>query len=340
MKKRVFIIAEAGVNHNGNVETAKRMVDAAKYAGSDAVKFQFFKANSLVSKYAPKARYQIKTTGSSESHYEMISRLELNYESHLVLKRYCDKKGIIFLSSPFDIKSAELLNEMGMRIFKIPSGEITNIPYLRKIGTFKNRKIIMSTGMANIPEVGKALKILMSGGAKKRDITLLHCTSEYPAPMDDVNLKAMISMRRRFGTDVGYSDHTLGTEVSIAAVALGAKVIEKHFTLNKNMKGPDHKASLAPAELKRMVESIRNIEMALGDGVKRPSRSEIKNIKVVRKSVVTACDILKGDEINEDMLVIKRPGTGIKPEHIRKLIGMRAKRPIAKDELVRWEDVK
>ena len=274
---KVFIIAEAGVNHNGSLELAKKMIDAAEEAGADAVKFQTFKAEKVVSRYAPKAEYQKKTTTAGESQLEMIKKLELDAAAHQTLIDYCKKRNIQFLSTPFDFESIDLLNELGLDIFKIPSGEITNMPYLRKIGSLK-KEIILSTGMANLGEIEDALDVLTGAGTKLKDITILHCNTEYPTPMQDVNLKAMQTIKYAFpGIHVGYSDHTEGIEVSIAAVAMGATIIEKHFTLDKNMEGPDHKASLEPDELKAMVNAIRNIEKALGNGIKKPSPSELKN---------------------------------------------------------------
>ncbi len=276
---KTFIIAEAGVNHNGSLELAKKMIDAAVGASADAVKFQTFKAEKVVSRYAPKAEYQKKTTTAEadESQLEMIKKLELDAAAHQTLIDYCKKKNIRFLSTPFDLESIDLLNELGLDIFKIPSGEITNMPYLRKIGSLK-KEIILSTGMANLGEIEDALDVLTGAGTKLKDITILHCNTEYPTPMQDVNLKAMQTIKYAFpGIHVGYSDHTEGIEVSIAAVAMGAAIIEKHFTLDKNMAGPDHKASLEPDELKAMVNAIRNIEKALGNGIKKPSPSELKN---------------------------------------------------------------
>jgi N,N'-diacetyllegionaminate synthase len=292
---KTFIIAEAGVNHNGSLELAQKMIDAAVETGADAVKFQTFKAEKIVSRYAPKAKYQKKTTAAGESHLEMIKKLELDAADHQALIDYCKKKNIRFLSSPFDLESIDLLNELGLNIFKIPSGEITNLPYLRKIGALK-KEIILSTGMADLGEIEDALDVLIKAGTARKNITVLHCNTEYPTPYEDVNLKAMETMGLAFpGIKVGYSDHTLGIEVPIAAVAMGATVIEKHFTLDKNMEGPDHKASLEPEELKAMVHAIRNIEKALGNGIKKPSPSELKNMPIARKSIVAARNIRKGE---------------------------------------------
>ena len=329
----VFIIAEAGVNHNGSLKLAKKLVDKAKEAGVDAVKFQTFKVENLVSKSAKKAKYQVENMGSDESQYEMIKKLELGFDEFKELKNYCDKKEIMFLSTPFDDESIEFLNNLGVEIFKIPSGEITNLPYLRKIGLLK-KKVILSTGMSDLGEVEYALDILMKAGTKKENITILHANTEYPTPMEDVNLKAMQTIACAFGVKVGYSDHTLGIEVPIAAVAMGASVIEKHFTLDKNMVGPDHKASLEPYELETMVKAIRNIEKALGDGIKKPSKSESKNIEIARKSIVAKRDIKKGEKFTEENLTIKRPGNGISPMRWDEILGQIASRDYKEDELI------
>jgi len=330
---KVFIIAEAGVNHNGSLEIARRMVDAAVDANADAIKFQTFKAEEVVSKFAAKAEYQRKTTNADESQLEMIKKLELNADAHKGLIKYCRKKNIIFLSTPFDLDSIDLLNNLGLEIFKIPSGEIINLPYLRKIGGLKKR-IILSTGMADMGEIEDALDVLTASGTPKEDITVLHCNTEYPTPFEDVNLNAMLTIRDAFKVKVGYSDHTLGIEIPIAAVALGARVIEKHFTLDKNMKGPDHKASLEPKELKTMVEAIRNIKKALGDGVKKPSPSELKNKLIARKSIVAAKSIKASEIFTADNLTVKRPGTGISPMRWDEIIETKAKRDYQEDELI------
>lgn len=308
----VFIIAEAGVNHNGDIKLAKKLIDVAAKAGADAVKFQTFKADNLVSKNAEKAEYQKETTDKDESQYNMIKKLELDIHTHVELISYCAEKNIMFLSTPFDLESIDLLHDLGLNIFKIPSGEITNLPYLRKIGAL-NKLIILSTGMADIGEIEDALDILMCSGTKKENITVLHANTQYPTPMEDVNLKAMVTIGQTFGVSYGYSDHTLGIEVDVAAVAMGAVVIEKHFTLDKTMEGPDHKASLEPHELKNMVQAIRNIEKALGNGIKKASPSERSNMNIARKSIVAACDISMGDILNENNLTIKRPGGGLNP---------------------------
>lgn len=331
--QKVFIIAEAGVNHNGSLELAKKLIDEAVVAGADAVKFQTFKAELCISKNADKAEYQKQTTDKNESQFDMIKKLELNEYAHTELIKYCKIKNIMFLSTPFDLQSVDLLNGFGLEIFKIPSGEITNLPYLRKIASL-NKKVILSTGMANLGEIEAALEILTKNGTAKENITVLHANTEYPTPLGDVNLKAMLTIRGAFGVKVGYSDHTPGIEVPIAAVALGATVIEKHFTLDKTMPGPDHKASLEPSELQSMVKAIRNIEIALGDGIKKASSSESKNKPIARKSIVAKCDIKKGDLFSESNLTIKRPGSGISPMRWDEVIGLRATRDYKEDELI------
>jgi N,N'-diacetyllegionaminate synthase len=330
---KAFIIAEAGVNHNGSIDTSRKLVDVAVDAGADAVKFQTFKTDQIVSITAPKAEYQIRTTGKRETQFRMLKKLELSEKAHHELFLYCKKKKIIFLSTPFDIESVDFLNKLGLGIFKIPSGEITNLPYLEKIGNLK-KKIIMSTGMADMREIKDALKILIDCGTPKENITLLHCNTDYPTSMRDVNLLAMLTIRDAFKVKVGYSDHTLGIEVPVAAVALGATIIEKHFTLDKKMSGPDHSSSLEPKELKAMVEAIRNIEKALGDGIKKPSRSEMRNIHVVRKSIVAARAIRRGEVLSEGNITVKRPGTGISPMEWDKIIGGKAVRDFQKDEII------
>ncbi len=329
----VFIIAEAGVNHNGSIELAKKLIDVASEAGANAVKFQTFKAEKLVSKKADKAAYQKETTDSNESQYDMIKKLELDLQTHQKLLAYCKTKNIMFLSTPFDHESIELLDNLGLRIFKIPSGEITNLPYLRKIGKL-NKQVVLSTGMADMQEIEDALNILIRSGTSKNNITILHANTMYPTPMEDVNLKAMYTIGKTFDIAYGYSDHTLGIEVDIAAVAMGASVIEKHFTLDKTMEGPDHKASLEPLELKAMVKAIRNIELALGDGIKKPSPSETPNIIVARKSIVASQEILKGEPFTEDNLTVKRPGNGISPMKWNQVIGTIAEKNYTKDELI------
>ena len=330
---RVFIIAEAGVNHNGSIDLAKKLIDAAADSGADAVKFQTFKAQNLATKYAKKAKYQKNLTKQNESQYKMLKKLELNKEMHLELINYCVSKKIKFLSSPFDHESIELLNELDLDIFKIPSGEITNLPYLRHIGKLK-KKIILSTGMSNMDEIKIALDILINSGTKKNNIIVLHANTEYPTPMEDVNLKAMVSIGQELDVNFGYSDHTLGIEVDIAAVAMGAKCIEKHFTLNCNMEGPDHKASLEPKKLKEMVKAIRNIEKALGSNIKKPSKSELPNIQIARKSIVARTKIKKGDVLNENNITVKRPGGGISPMNWDNVIKSRAKKNYKEDEQI------
>lgn len=329
----IFIIAEAGVNHNGSMELAKKLIDIAIDAGADAIKFQTFKADKLVSKTAQKAEYQKHTTDSAESQFEMIKKLELDEAAHHELITYCKTKNILFLSTPFDHESIELLDSLDMEIFKIPSGEITSLPYLRKIGKLQ-KKVILSTGMADLGEIEDALEVLTAAGTAKENITVLHATTEYPCPMEDVNLKSMQTIASAFGVKVGYSDHTKGIEVPIAAVAMGASVVEKHFTLDKTMEGPDHKASLEPDELKAMVIAIRNIEKALGDGIKKASPSELKNIVIARKSIVAARPIKIGEAFTKINLAIKRPGNGINPMRWDEIIGKKACRDYAEDDLI------
>ena len=330
---KVFIIAEAGVNHNGSIDLAKKLIDVASDSGADAVKFQTFKAENLATKNAKKANYQMETTNIKESQFDMLKKFELDVETHKQLISYCNKKSIIFLSSPFDQDSIKLLNNLGLETFKIPSGEIINLPYLRHIGKL-NKKIILSTGMANINEIKDALDILIQAGTKKNNITVLHANTEYPTPMEDVNLKAMVTIGNTFNVSYGYSDHTLGIEVDIAAVAIGATCIEKHFTLDCNMEGPDHKASLEPNGLKAMVKAIRNIELALGSNIKKPSKSEIPNMQIVRKSIVAKTLIKKGDILSENNLEIKRPGSGINPMRWDEVVGTKATKDYSEDDLI------
>lgn len=331
--KKIFIIAEAGVNHNGSIEIARRMIDVAVEAGADAVKFQTSEADKVISKFAPKAEYQKKTTGELESQLEMAKKLVLDKEEHIELINDCRRKGIMFLSTPFDLGSIDLLNGLGLETFKIPSGEITNLPFLRKIGSLR-KKIIMSTGMADIEEIRAALSILVKSGTPKEDITILHCNTEYPTPLEDVNLKAMLTIKEVLKINVGYSDHTLGIEIPIAATALGAGIIEKHFTLDREMEGPDHKVSLNPDELKIMVKAIRGIEKALGDGRKRPSPSELKNRPIVRKSIVAAANIKKGEVFTEENIIAKRPASGISPIEWDSVIGKIARKNFDEDEII------
>lgn len=330
----VFIIAEAGVNHNGSIDSAKRLIDVAAEAGADAVKFQTFRAEKIVSRYAPKAEYQKQTTGSGESQFDMIKKLELDVSAHQDLIEHCKKRDILFLSTPFDYESIELLNSLNLPLFKIPSGEITNLPYLRHIGR-TGKPVILSSGMATLGEIEFALDILTKEGLQLENITVLHCNTEYPTPMEDVNLKAMQTIAVAFpGIRVGYSDHTLGIEVPIAAAAMGVAVIEKHFTLDRNLEGPDHRASLEPDELKAMVKAIRNVEKAMGNGRKKPSPSEIKNMPVARKSIVAAKAVRKGEIFTEENLAAKRPGNGISPMRWDEVIGKRAEKDFQEDELI------
>lgn len=327
----VFIIAEAGVNHNGNLETAKRLIDVASEAGADAVKFQTFKAEKLVCKYTRKAEYQINKTEVSETQYDMLKKLELTDMMHKELMAYCEKRNILFLSTPFDIDSIDYLNGVGIAIMKIPSGEITNYPYLKRIAQ-THKPVILSTGMSTMKEVREAIEVLNKYGSE--DLTVLHCNTEYPTPVNDVNLKVIQTFRDELGVKVGYSDHTMGIEIPIAAAAMGAMVIEKHFTLDRDMKGPDHKASLEPEELRAMVQAIRNVEKALGTGLKETSKSETKNKVIARKSIVAMTDIAEGDIFTEENLTTKRPGDGISPMLWEKVIGTAAKRDFKKDELI------
>lgn len=328
---KVFIIAEAGVNHNGNIEIAKKLVDAAAQAGADAVKFQTFRTENLVCRNAGKAEYQTKTTEETESQFDMLKRLELTPDMHQQLIQYCQSRRIMFLSTPFDIESLHYLVQCGIDIIKIPSGEITNYPYLEEVGK-TGKKVILSTGMCFMDEVRNAVEVLRDNGCE--DITVLHCNTEYPTPYHDVNLRAMMQLQTELGMAVGYSDHTVGIEVPIAAAALGAIVIEKHFTLDRDMEGPDHKASLEPDELKKMVEAIRNIELSLGNGQKIPSDSEKRNINIVRKSIVAKCDIAQGEILTEENLTTKRPGDGVSAMKWREVIGTKAVRDFKRDELI------
>lgn len=330
---KTLIIAEAGVNHNGDLQLAKKLIDIAADAGADLVKFQTFSADRLVTQSALKAEYQVLETDKIESQYEMLRNLELTELMHHELINHCTDRQIGFFSTGFDIESINFLASLGQELFKIPSGEITNLPFLRHIGGL-NKRVLLSTGMSNIHEVAAALNALELAGTPKQKITVLHCTSSYPAELSDVNLRAMLSIQTEFGVEVGYSDHTLGTEVAIAAVALGAKVIEKHFTLDRNMSGPDHKASLEPDELTRMVAGIRSIEKALGDGIKVITHNELQNRDVARKSIVASMDIQEGEVFTESNLTAKRPGTGISPMEWDEIIGTKAKQSYVKDDLI------
>ena len=331
--KKVVIIAEAGVNHNGDVNIAKQLIDAAAEAKADYVKFQTFQSNKVISSFAEQASYQYKNTGIKESQLEMVQKLELSKQDHQLLLDHCKKTNIKFFSTSFDLPSTRFLRKLNLGLFKIPSGEITNLPYLSLIGSY-NTEIILSTGMADLGEIEQAIRVLEKNGTERNKITLLHCTTEYPAPFEEVNLKAMNTLREAFGTEVGYSDHTEGIEVAIAATALGASVIEKHFTLDKSLPGPDHKASLDPVELKKMVYSIRLIEKSLGDGRKEPSQSEIRNKSVARKSLVAKKLIKKGDKFTRNNIAIKRPGNGISPMKIDDVLGRKAIRTFTTDEMI------
>ncbi len=330
---KTLIIAEAGVNHNGNIELAKQLIDAAAEAGADLVKFQTFNAKRQVTSFAKKAEYQKLTTNSQEPQYEMLSRLELSTEMHHELINYCSSRNIGFFSTGFDIESMDLLVRLGQDHFKIPSGEITNLPYLRHIGRL-GKKVILSTGMATLGEIEMAIDVLEQAGTPRTLITVLHCTTEYPTPIAEVNLRAMRSIHNAFGIDIGYSDHTSGIEVAIAAVAMGACVIEKHFTIDRNLPGPDHEASLEPDELKSMILAIRNIEVALGDGIKRVTNSEAKNKLIVRKSLVACQTIKAGEKFSDENITAKRPGSGISPMLWDEIIGQTAHRDFSIDEMI------
>ena len=329
-----LVIAEAGVNHNGSIELAKQLVDKAVEAGADYVKFQTFNAAKLVTKTARQADYQQKNMGGGgDSQYQMLKKLELSPEEHGILTDYCREKGIKFFSTAFDLDSIDFLDSLHLNLWKIPSGEITNYPYIKKIAQ-KQGDVILSTGMSTADDIQHAVDVLLRWGKSKEQITILHCNTEYPTPFEDVNLRAMQTIKERFGTQVGYSDHTRGIEVPVAAVALGAKVIEKHFTLDRNLPGPDHKASLEPEELKAMVSAIRNIEKALGSAEKKVSDSERKNIAIARKSIVAAKDIKQGEILTEENLTVKRPGTGISPMRWEEVLGTAAVRDFQEDELI------
>ena len=333
MANRTLIIAEAGVNHNGDIELAKQLIDIAADAGADYVKFQTFSADRIVSRSALKAEYQQQSTDVAETQYEMLKRLELSNEMHVELIKHCEQKSIKFLSTGFDIESVDLLVGLGIDLIKIPSGEITNLPFLRYIGSL-GLPVILSSGMSTMKEIGDALSILEQTGLSRAQITVLHCTTEYPTPMDEVNLRAMNSIRNALRVAVGYSDHTVGIEVSVAAVALGASVIEKHFTIDRSLPGPDHKASLEPIELAAMVKAIRNVDVALGSDVKEPTISEIKNIRVARKSILAGRKIEIGEILSASNLVVKRPGDGVSPMHWDHLIGQIASRDYLPDEKI------
>jgi len=332
-KNKTFIIAEAGVNHNANLKLAYQLIEKAAFIGADAIKFQTAIPEMVVTNSAKKAKYQIVKNSKKESQLDLIKKIHFPLETFNLLQKKCKKEKIIFFSSAFDLKSLDYLNNLNQKIHKIPSGEITNLPYLKKIGSFK-KPIIMSTGMSNLKEIKDALNLLLESGMSKKNITILHCNTEYPTPFKDVNLKAMQTIKNKFNVSVGYSDHTKGKDVSLAAVALGAVVIEKHFTLDKKLPGPDHSSSLEPSEFKSMIESIRNVENSLGSIIKKPSISEKKNLNVVRKSIVAIKKISKGDIFTLYNLGIKRPGNGISPMNWEMIIGKKAKKNFKKDQLI------
>jgi N,N'-diacetyllegionaminate synthase len=330
---KTLVIAEAGVNHNGDIRIAKKLIEAAANAGADIVKFQSFKANQMSTRLASKAKYQILAENKVESQYEMLERLELTEQAHHEIIAHCQSQEIEFLSTGFDKQSIDLLIKLGQEIFKIPSGEITNLPFLRHLGQL-GKRLILSTGMANNDEIGSALKVLEESGTSREKITVLHCTSSYPAPLEDVNLSAMIEIKNRFEVNIGYSDHTNGIEIAIAAAALGATMIEKHFTIDRTLPGPDHMSSLEPDELKSMVDGIRKIELAIGDGRKRLMQSEVENREIVRKSIVSKIPIYFGESFSEANLTTKRPGSGVSPMKWDSLIGKKAQRDYLADELI------
>lgn len=330
---RTLIIAEAGVNHNGDLDLARRLIDVAATAGADVVKFQTFSADRLVTASADKAAYQLQSSDKIESQHAMLRRLELTRPMHDELIAHCATHGIEFFSTAFDLESVDTLVGLGLQSLKVPSGELTNLPYLRKIGAF-GLPVMVSTGMATLGDIEAALSALELAGTPRSHVTVLHCNTEYPTPMADVNLRAMLTIRAAFGVNVGYSDHTLGIEIATAAVALGASVIEKHFTLDRTLPGPDHKASLEPSELTAMVAAIRNIEIALGDGVKRPSPSEIGNLAIARKSIVAARSIAAGEVLSADNLTVKRPGSGVSPMRWDEIVGRTARRTYSADEAI------
>ena len=332
--KRAIIVAEVGPNHNGKLKFAYKLVDLAKKSGVDFVKFQTSIPKMHISKFAKKAKYQNKNALRNENQLSMANRFQLSYNNFKKLKKYCKKRKIEFLSTPFDLKSIDFLGKLNMKYFKIPSGEITNLPYLQKIARLE-KKVILSTGMSNMKEIGDALKILISNGTRKKNITVMQCNTEYPTPIHHANLKAMLSIKKKFKVGIGYSDHTEGIEASLAATALGATIIEKHFTLNKNLSGPDHKTSITGDELKKLVEGVRKISIALGDGIKRVSTSEKKNITIARNSLVAATHIRKGEKFSKRNLAVKRPGNGISPMKLFQVIGKIAKKSFTEDELIK-----
>ncbi len=332
-KTKTLIIAEVGPNHNGSLRLAYKYIDVCKKIGADIVKFQTSVPHLHISKFAEMAKYQIRNCNYKSSQLKMAEKITLPLKDFIKLKKYCYKKKIGFLSTPFDFKSIELLNKIKLKCLKIPSGEITNLPYLRKIGKL-NKKIIISTGMSNVKEIEKAIRVLIKSGTKKNKISILHCNTEYPTPFEDVNLNVIKSLRKKFKCPIGYSDHTVGIEIPIAAVALGASIIEKHITLNKNMKGPDHKASIEPKDFKKMINGIRIIEKSLGSSVKKPSPSEIKNISIARKSIVASRKIKKGEIFTIKNLTVKRPGTGLSPMLWDKILGKKSSRDYIEDQLI------
>ncbi len=334
----VTIIAEAGVNHNGDLATAKQLIDVATDAGADFVKFQTFKAEKMVSSSAKKASYQLQHDGDDSTQLAMLRRLELDQAMHEALIEHANQRGIQFLSTPFDLESVSLLDALGIPVFKIPSGEITNAPLIKKIGR-SGKPVILSSGMATLGEIEEALFILLNSGLSREQVTVLHCNTEYPTPMADVNLRAMQTIGNALGVSIGYSDHTLGIEVPIAAIALGATIIEKHFTLDRTMEGPDHRASLEPNELKQMVRSIRNISLAMGSGIKQPSPSEAKNLKVARKSIHLSIDLPAGHSLKKEDLLMKRPGNGISPMRYEEVVGRTIRRPLSADHQLHWKDL-
>ena len=333
MINKIIIIAEAGVNHNGDIKIAKKLIEVASKAGADYVKFQTFVAKDCVSLNAKKAKYQIQNTKNNESQFDMIKKLEFSKKDHEILINHCKKYNIKFLSTPFDLESIKLLNDLGLDTFKIPSGEITNLPYLKAIAKL-NKKIILSTGMSNLADIENALDVLIKNGTKRKNISLLHCNTQYPTPIEDVNLNAIKTIKEAFKLDVGYSDHTNGINIAIAAVVMGACIIEKHFTLDKNMQGPDHLASLEPNELEAMIKGIRELELAFGDGIKKASKSEKDNIKIVRKSLIANKNIKKGEKFTKENLTTKRPGSGICAMNYDKYLGKIAQKNYQKDELI------
>lgn len=333
MTQKTLIIAEAGVNHNGDLELARQLIDVAAEAGADLVKFQTFRADRLATRTADRAAYQALNTGLEETQYDMLKRLELSPQAHLELVRHCARRQIGFFSTAFDLESVDFLVSLGQTLFKVPSGEITNYPYLRHIGRLK-KSVILSTGMATLSEIEAAIDVLEHAGTPRSDMTVLHCTTSYPTVMTDVNLRAMQSIKTAFGVQVGYSDHTVGIEVAVAAVALGATIIEKHFTLDRNLPGPDHKASLEPGELGQLVRSVRNVEQALGDGLKRPTAGELGNRLVARQVIVASRSIAFGEILSEDNLTTKRAGNGLSPMRWNEVVGRTAVRPFSVDELI------